>query len=259
MLGGLKLKIEFGMMLGIIYTAIMLPLVSYLLYKGKLNKQLGWLILVISSLMGFAFFAPLFPWQLQLLMLGKIPAANLPMVLLVSTVVILSSLLVGRVFCGHICPPGALQELAYLAPWKKVKISSSITAKVRWGVFALMVFLSVVLSFNLTKVLGLQDLFELVLGPGLVIFLVIVLASTVVYRPFCRFICPFGALSSLFAGRSWFGIRRNENCVECGRCEKVCPPQVIKERAGSECYLCGRCIATCHKDALKYSKAEVKK
>ncbi|NLX46841.1 MAG: 4Fe-4S binding protein [Euryarchaeota archaeon] len=252
------MKIEFGMMLGIIYTAIMLPLVSYLLCKGKLNKQLGWLVLILSSLMGFAFFAPLFPWQLQLLMMGKIPAANLPMVLLVSTVVILSSLLVGRVFCGHICPPGALQELAYLAPWKKVKISSSITTKVRWGVFALMVLLSVSLSFNLTKVLGLQDFFELVLGPGLVIFLVIVLASTIVYRPFCRFICPFGALSSLFAGRSLLGIRRNDNCVECGRCEKACPPQVLRGRAGSECYLCGRCIATCHKDALKYSKAEVK-
>jgi len=251
-------KIELGMMLGILYTAIMVPLVSYLLYRGKLTKELGWLILIISSLMGFAFFAPMFPWQLQLLMLEKIPAANLPMVLLVSTAVILSSLLVGRVFCGHVCPPGALQELAYLAPWKKVKMPSSMTAAVRWGVFAAMVVVSVLFSFNLTKALGLQDLFKLVLGPGFFIFLAIILISTVVYRPFCRFICPFGALSSLFAGRSIFGIRRNKNCVECGRCEKVCPPQVLSQRAGSECYLCGRCIGICQKDALEYSKKEVK-
>jgi polyferredoxin len=188
--------------------------------------------------MGFAFFAPLFPWQLQLLMLGKIPAANLPMVLLVSTVVILSSLLVGRVFCGNICLPGALQELAYPAPWEKVKMSSSIATKVRCGAFSIMVVLSVALSFSPTKVLGLQDLFELVLGRGLVIFLVIPLVSTVVNRSFCRLICPFGAISSLLDGRSWFGMRRNENCVECGRCEKVCPPHMIKEGRGARNATC---------------------
>ncbi|OPX57637.1 MAG: quinol dehydrogenase membrane component [Methanomassiliicoccales archaeon PtaB.Bin215] len=253
------MKLEMAMVLGIIYTAIMVPAVTYLLYKGKLRKELGWVVLIISTLLGFAYFAPMFPWQLQLLMLGKLPQANLPMVVLVASVVILSSLLVGRVFCGYVCPPGALQELAYLAPIKKIKVPSSITVKVRLVAFVAMVALAVAFSFNLTKALGLPDLFQLVLGPGLLIFLVIIIASTVVYRPFCRFVCPFGALSSLLSWRSVLGVRRNSNCVECGRCEKVCPPQVLKERAGSECYLCGRCLATCHKDALEYSKAEVKK
>ncbi len=253
------MKLEFAMVLGIIYTAIMVPTITYLLYKGKLRKELGWVVLLLSTLLGFAYFSPMFPWQLQLLMLGKLPQANLPMVVLVTSLVILSSLVVGRVFCGYVCPPGALQELAYLAPLKKVKVPSSITVKVRLVVFIAMVVLAVMFSFNLTKVLGLPDLFQLVVGPGLVIFLVIIVASTVVYRPFCRFVCPFGALSSLLSWKSLFGIRRNSNCVNCGRCEKVCPPQVLEERAGSECYLCGRCLATCHKDALGYSKAEVKK
>lgn len=253
------MKLEMAMVLGIVYTAIMVPAITYLLYKGKLRKELGWVVLVISALLGFAYFAPMFPWQLQLLMLGKLPSANLPMVLLVVSIVILSSLLVGRVFCGYVCPPGALQELAYLAPIRKVRVSSSITVKVRLMVFAAMVALAVWLSFNLTKVLGLPDLFQLVAGPGLVIFLAIIIASTVVYRPFCRFACPFGALTSLLSWRSVYGVRRTSKCVDCRRCEKVCPPQVLKERAGSECYLCGRCLATCHKDALKYSKSEVKR
>ncbi len=253
------MKLELAMILGMIYTAVMVPAVTYLLYKGKLRKELGWLVLVLSALLGFAYFAPMFPWQLQLLMLGKIPQANLPVVVLVTSLVILSSLLVGRVFCGYVCPPGALQELAYLAPVKKVKVPSSITAKVRWAVFAAMLVLSVVFAINLTKIIGLPDLFQLVLGPGLVIFLVIIIASTVIYRPFCRFVCPFGALSSLLSWRSVYGVRRNSSCVDCGRCEKVCPPQVLRARAGSECYLCGRCLATCHKEALEYSRAEVKK
>lgn len=252
------MKLELAMILGMIYTAVMVPAVTYLLYKGKLRKELGWLVLVLSALLGFAYFAPMFPWQLQLLMLGKIPQANLPVVVLVTSLVILSSLLVGRVFCGYVCPPGALQELAYLAPVKKVKVPSSITAKVRWAVFAAMMVLSVVFAINLTKIIGLPDLFQLVLGPGLVIFLVIIIASTVIYRPFCRFVCPFGALSSLLSWRSVYGVRRNSSCVDCGRCEKVCPPRVLRARAGSECYLCGRCLATCHKEALEYSRAEVK-
>jgi ferredoxin-type protein NapH len=253
------MRLEMAMVLGIVYTAIMVPAVTYLLYKGKLRKELGWVVLVLSTLLGFAYFAPMFPWQLQLLMLGKLPQANLPMVVIVTSVVILSSLFIGRVFCGYVCPPGALQELAYLAPIKKVKVPSSITTKVRWAVFAAMLVLAMFFAFNLTKVLGLPDLFQLVLGPGMAIFLAIIIASTVVYRPFCRFVCPFGAMSSLFSWRSVYSVRRNSSCVECGRCEKACPPQVLKERAGSECYMCGRCLATCHKDALEYSRAEVKR
>jgi len=253
------MRLEMAMVLGIVYTAIMVPAVTYLLYKGKLRKELGWVVLVLSTLLGFAYFAPMFPWQLQLLMLGKLPQANLPMVVIVTSVVILSSLFIGRVFCGYVCPPGALQELAYLAPIKKVKVPSSITTKVRWAVFAAMLVLAMFFAFNLTKVLGLPDLFQLVLGPGMAIFLAIIIASTVVYRPFCRFVCPFGALSSLFSWRSVYSVRRNSSCVDCGRCEKACPPQVLKEKAGSECYLCGRCLATCHKDALEYSRAEVKR
>lgn len=253
------MKLELAMILGIVFTAIMVPAVTYLWYKDKLSKELGWVVLVLSALLGFAYFAPMFPWQLQLLMLGKIPQANLPLVVLVTSAVILSSLIVGRVFCGYACPPGALQELAYLAPIRKIKVPSSITVTVRWAVFAAMLALSVVFAINLTKVLGLPDLFQLVLGPGLVIFLAIIVSSTVVYRPFCRFVCPFGAISSLLSWKSVIGVRRNQNCVDCGRCERVCPPQVLKARAGSECYLCGRCLATCHKDALRYSIAEVKK
>lgn len=252
------MKLEMGMVIGIFYAAVAVPLLSYLMYKGKLSKELGWLFLALSALLGFAFFAPMFPWQLQMLMLGKIPQANMPMVLLVTSALILSSVLVGRIFCGYVCPPGAVQELAYLAPWKKVKVPSSISLKVRWAVFAAMLAAALLFSMNITKVLGLQDFFELLIGPGLAVFLGIVLLSTVVYRPFCRFICPFGALSSLFAGRSVLGVRRKDGCVECGRCEKVCPPQVLSQRAGSECYLCGRCMRTCHKDALEYMKAEVK-
>jgi polyferredoxin len=125
--------------------------------------------------------------------------------------------------------------------------------------FIVILISSIVLSMNLTKLLGLQDLFTLTLSFSAIIFLAIMVSSTVVYRPFCRLFCPIGALSSLFSGRSLLGVRRQEGCVECGRCQKVCPSQVLKVRAGAECYLCGRCMETCHKDSLKYTKGKVSK
>ncbi|MDQ1254407.1 MAG: anaerobic sulfite reductase subunit [Euryarchaeota archaeon] len=48
-----------------------------------------------------------------------------------------------------------------------------------------------------------------------------------------------------------------ENCVGCGRCEKICKMgaiKVLEEKARidrEKCILCGACIATCKKDALK--------
>lgn len=253
------MKIESGMFIGMVFTAIMVPLLSYLLYRGKLKKEMGWAILVLSALLGFAYFAPMFPWQLQMLMLDKLPQTNLPVIVVAIGTIVVSSLLLGRVFCGYVCPIGAVQELAYLAPLKKIKVSSKITSIVRWMAFAVLLISSIALSVNIMKMIGVQDLFTLTLSYSMVIFVVIIVASTVIYRPFCRLLCPIGALSSVLSGRSIYGVRRTDGCVECGRCEKVCPSQVLKGRAGAECYLCGRCTGTCHKDALRYTRSEMKK
>jgi len=48
------MRLEMAMVLGIVYTAIMVPAVTYLLYKGKLRKEVGWMVLVLSTLLGFA-------------------------------------------------------------------------------------------------------------------------------------------------------------------------------------------------------------
>jgi ferredoxin len=70
--------------------------------------------------------------------------------------------------------------------------------------------------------------------------------SIFIYRPYCRFFCPFGALAFLFGKVSPLKIRRTPYCTECGICEKICPTLEgfdISEKG--ECYYCYRCIDFC--------------
>jgi Fe-S-cluster-containing hydrogenase component 2 len=72
------------------------------------------------------------------------------------------------------------------------------------------------------------------------------IASTFIYRPFCRYICPFGAIASLVGRFSPFKIRRTDACLDCGICEKICPTlEAYRESNKGECYLCYRCIEFC--------------
>jgi len=103
----------------------------------------------------------------------------------------------------------------------------------------------------------LKDFFYLAVGSAsFFIFLAIVVFSVFMYRPFCRFICPYGFLLSFVAGWSLFRFRRTDLCIHCGKCEKVCPTDESKEGDRKmECYMCGRCIEVCPVEgALKYER-----
>ncbi len=80
-----------------------------------------------------------------------------------------------------------------------------------------------------------------------------------VYRPFCRFVCPYGVLLGLFS-RVAFKRRRIEqaNCVQCGICEKRCPVNaIVRDPATKEfrisnfhCLQCNRCSSLCRKQGI---------
>ncbi len=94
-------------------------------------------------------------------------------------------------------------------------------------------------------------------------FYIIILILAVYYpRVYCRYLCPYAALSSLFSEYSFLKLKRNPvKCAgrkECGICERVCPMQIriLDEKfegftGGGECILCLRCIEKCPYNALK--------
>lgn len=174
------------------------------------------------------------------------------------------SLIFSRIFCGYVCPLGATQELISMIRFKPTFDYDRELVKprkfIRWILFFLffiLIFtflftLSVNIEFFINPMNGFLIVWfptNLLLLIPLVLLVVVMITSIFIYRPFCRYVCPFGALASLVGRFSPFKIRRTKACLDCGICEKICPTlEGYKESNKGECYLCYRCIEFCENE-----------
>jgi polyferredoxin len=247
---------------GFIYGLVMVCIVAWLWYSGRWKQKTGWLLLGIAAVMGFVIFSPVMPYQFEQLVLGNTVALEGPVIVgaIGITVTLVLSLLFGRFFCGYICPAGAVQEIAYHAPVRKTPLHHKTAFMIIRAVFVLLFLaLVLVLSLSILSFFGIRDFFYLTLSAGAGVFLVILLIATTFYRPFCRFFCPVGFLFSLIAWKSVFGLRRTDACINCKKCEKVCPvAEAGRNDRKAECYLCGRCVEICPKNAIRYGRDSLK-
>ena len=127
-------------------------------------------------------------------------------------------------FCKYICPQGVLEGAIPL---------SLFNAGIRSALGRLFTFKSIIL-------------------------ITVVVLSILFYRPFCKWICPLGAIYSLFNKVSLTGIEvEKTKCIGCGQCTKACGMDVniLRTQNHPECILCGACIKACPKDALHYQFA----
>ncbi len=78
------------------------------------------------------------------------------------------------------------------------------------------------------------------------------ITSVFIYRPWCRFLCPFGAVSCFCSNFALTVYVRTEDCTECKLCEKICPTQeAFSDSKKGECYYCNRCVEICPEDAIR--------
>jgi ferredoxin-type protein NapH len=244
--------------IALIYTLGMVMILAVLWYKGRISRTLAAAILVVSAIFGFLF-ASVAPWQFQLLLRGDVKGLGGPLVfaILILGLLLILTLVLGRIFCGSVCPLGALQELAYLAPVPKARprVKMALYA-IRFIALAIVVVAALFLSVSALAYLGPADLFLLSFSLGSLVMLTLLVVSLFFYRPFCRILCPFGALLALAGVGSLFKLRRNPSCIECGKCEFTCPVDEAKrEDLKGECYLCGRCTEVCPvKGAITYRR-----
>ena len=90
-----------------------------------------------------------------------------------------------------------------------------------------------------------------------VIMLIIALACVFIYRAFCRFLCPLGAIYGLFAKIAVVGVKvEAPKCTSCGRCTAQCPMD-IRRVGDHECIHCGRCIDVCPTGAISLKAGRI--
>jgi ferredoxin len=152
-------------------------------------------------------------------------------ILLLFILPIIFAFLFGRVFCAGVCPLGALQEIVNIKSYKLSKAVTTLLGMIPW------LYLILALLFAVTQTgfiicrydpfvpifRGGGDMWLLILGALLLII------SIFTGRPFCRFICPYGALLSLFSRVSIWKIKiTGKECINCELCHNACPVDAIK-------------------------------
>jgi ferredoxin-type protein NapH len=196
--------------------------------------------------------------------------------LMVFNLIFLSSLFLGRLWCGWLCPMGGLQEIYFDINDKHVN-----TGWLNWLKY--LIFLSLFIPFisairsagGLTTI----DLFyytdhgiSIAKEGAYIIFLAQITFVTVFAmlggkRGFCHYFCPI-AVIAIFGRKirnliRWPALHLSADagrCTDCKKCSKNCPMGLdvnIMVRQGkmenTECILCGICVEVCPKQAICYS------
>lgn len=199
-------------------------------------------------------------------------------------ILLLYGFLFGRWICGFLCPFGLIQDLIYKIKTPKLK-KNRFTRIASYFKYVLLVVFVVFIPLmysgkmalpgfckyicpsgtllgagglltninneNLLKMLGPLFTWKFIL---LIVFLV---GMVFIYRFFCRFFCPLGAIYGLFNKISLLGMDLNKSkCVDCGLCIGECLMDVNKV-GDHECISCGRCVSVCPTNAITYKGPKI--
>jgi len=199
-------------------------------------------------------------------------------------------MLLGRVICGFLCPFGWFQELIHKIPLpkKKPRIPKRIDQPLRYAKYIiLLVFVILLPAFVVNEYGQASPYFcKLICPAGTLeggiplllhteslraslgwlfnwkafLLLSTIVSSLLIYRPFCKYICPLGAFYALLNRISLLRMQLDQNkCISCGACVRACPMQVdvLKDINSAECIRCGKCRDSCAVGAIKYSFGKV--
>jgi polyferredoxin len=245
--------------LGTAFLVLAMAATALMARKRMLGGRSHIGLMVIAVLLGFLIFAPVLPFQMMSLLVGGPQSPPILAAVLLLAVLVLAILL-GRLYCGGACPIGAFQELLYLIPGKKVRYDDKrVLFVARAIVLTAMLLTALVWQQNLLTYLGVRSAFSLQMTWTTFVFAAILVIAVFWYRPFCRVLCPYGALMTACTSNLVLGLRRNSSCTSCKACEKACPTgESFRESVGRDCYLCGRCTKRCKFMAIDYSRKEGK-
>ena len=176
--------------------------------------------------------------------------------------IIILTLLGNKLFCGWVCPIGAIQEIFNRIPLPgklKMKIPFKVSNLIRISLFILYIGLIFLLGIGIYDYINpfefLHWNFELL---GLVIISIILITSILIFRPFCYLVCPLGLITWFFEQISLVKIKVDEDsCTRCDICveESPCPSMsaiLEGDKMKPDCHACGYCIKSCPENAIEF-------
>ena len=195
-------------------------------------------------------------------------------------IIVLFGLLLGRTICGWLCPMGLAQDLLYKIKTPKLQKSKAtrILSYLKYVVLvALVIIVPLVFAMpGFCEYICPAGTFEggvgllsnpnnegmlAMLGPlfswKFILLVLFIVASIFIYRVFCRFLCPLGAMYGFFSKIALIGgILDKNKCTDCGLCINVCKMD-IKNVGDHECIHCGACIEVCPAKAITWKGSQL--
>ena len=189
--------------------------------------------------------------------------------------------LLGRLVCGFLCPFGLIQDLLNKIPFpKKIRTfrGDKLLRKLKYVIFIVFVILLPMFVVDImgqgapyfcklicpsgtllggiplvAKNPGLQRAIGFLFGWKVSILVILLILSTMIYRPFCKYLCPLGAIYGIFNRFSLYHYEIDAaKCTKCGLCAKKCDMgvKVYENPNSAECIRCGKCKDVCPTGAI---------
>ena len=187
----------------------------------------------------------------------------------------LLGLMFARTICGFFCPVGLGQELLYKIKTPKLK-KSRYTRILSYFKYILLVVMVIAIpaiyadipafckyicpagtSASMLQLLnisndGFYGMLGFIFSWKFLLLIAFIVGSIFIFRFFCRFFCPLGAIYGFFNKIALIGVKLDRSkCIDCGMCIQTCQMD-IKHVGDHECINCGACISVCPTKAISW-------
>jgi len=217
-----------------IILCIILALTAFIFYKLRSRKIQIFLIFLVVIVFGFI-------KNGCLCSIGSIQTISLAIAdktypvtisqILIFLIPIIAAIFWGRIFCGAACPIGGIQDILN---YKNFRIPKPLHELLTLGPFFCLGFAVLYAALNIDFIICSHDpyvgIFRMTFAKGAFIAtLIIILIGLVNARPYCKYMCPYGAILKVFSifSSKPADIPIDKDCINCDFCKDVCPTNAI--------------------------------